>query len=72
MRVAIAHYNGVTLWFPNALQSTPERLEWKGSHVSVAFSPSGGLLAVANYLVNTVSVFAVNPTTGALTAVACR
>jgi len=40
-RVAIAHYNGVTLWFPNAAGATPERLEWKGSHLSVAFSPDG-------------------------------
>jgi WD40 repeat protein len=47
LRLAIAHYNGVTLWFPNALQSTPERLEWKGSHVSVAFSPDGRFLVTA-------------------------
>src|SRR5262245_33725120 len=30
IRLAIAHYNGVTLWFPNA-QSRPEKLEWNGS-----------------------------------------
>src|ERR671910_97009 len=28
-RLAIAHYNGATLWFPN-LDAEPERLEWKG------------------------------------------
>ena len=33
---------------------------------SVAFSPSGGLLATANFGANTVSVFTVNQTTGAL------
>jgi WD40 repeat protein len=38
LRVAVAHYNGVTLWFPNA-QSEPDTLEWKGSHLGVAFSP---------------------------------
>ena len=39
-RLAIAHYNGATLWFPNAA-AKPERLEWKGSHVGVTFSPDG-------------------------------
>lgn len=38
LRLAIAHYNGVTLWFPNA-QGEPDALEWKGSHLDVAFSP---------------------------------
>lgn len=38
-RLAISHYNGVTLWFPNAPQATPERLEWKGSHLAVTVSP---------------------------------
>jgi WD40 repeat protein len=39
-RLAIAHYNGVTLWFPNA-QTEPEKLEWKGSHLGVIWSPDG-------------------------------
>ena len=39
-RLAIAHYNGVTLWFPNA-QTEPEKLEWKGSHLGVVWSPDG-------------------------------
>ncbi|MGA7486143.1 MAG: WD40 repeat domain-containing protein [Xanthobacteraceae bacterium] len=38
LRLAVAHYNGVTLWFPNT-QSEPDALEWKGSHLGVAFSP---------------------------------
>jgi WD40 repeat protein len=46
LRIAIAHYNGVTLWFPNA-QAAPERLEWKGSHHHVAFSPNGQFLVTA-------------------------
>ncbi|SFK66832.1 WD40 repeat domain-containing protein [Methylocapsa palsarum] len=37
-RLALAHYNGVTLWFPNAPASL-ERLEWKGSHLDVTVSP---------------------------------
>ena len=40
-RLAIAHYNGVTLWFPNAAGAKPERLEWKGSHLGVTISPDG-------------------------------
>jgi hypothetical protein len=38
-RLAIAHYNGATLWFPNAAGAQPERLEWKGSHLGVTVSP---------------------------------
>ncbi len=39
-RLAISHYNGVTLWFPN-LDSAPEMLDWKGSHLDVTWSPDG-------------------------------
>jgi WD40 repeat protein len=46
LRLAVAHYNGVTLWFPNA-QSAPEALEWKGSHLDVAFSPDARFLVTA-------------------------
>jgi WD40 repeat protein len=46
VRLAIAHYNGVTLWFPNA-QAKPERLEWKGSHIAVTLSPDGRFLVTA-------------------------
>ncbi len=43
-RLAIAHYNGATLWFPNAAGAAPETLEWKGSHLGVAISPDGKFL----------------------------
>jgi WD40 repeat protein len=43
LRLGIAHYNGATLWFPNA-QAAPEKLEWKGSHLGVGFSPDGKFL----------------------------
>ncbi|HZL40101.1 MAG TPA: WD40 repeat domain-containing protein [Pseudolabrys sp.] len=46
-RLAIAHYNGATLWFPNAAGAKPERLEWKGSHLSAAFSPDGRFIVTA-------------------------
>jgi WD40 repeat protein len=39
-RLAMSHYNGVTLWFPN-LDTKPEFLEWKGSHLDVAWSADG-------------------------------
>jgi WD40 repeat protein len=43
-RIAIAHYNGATLWFPNASGAKPEFLEWKGSHLGVTISPDGKFL----------------------------
>ena len=43
-RLGIAHYNGASLWFPNASGATPEKLEWKGSHLGVAVSPDGRFL----------------------------
>ncbi len=46
VRLAIAHYNGVSMWFPNA-QAAPEFLEWKGSHHHPAFSPNGQFLVTA-------------------------
>ena len=42
-RLAVAHYNGVSLWFPNAA-AAPERLDWKGSHLGVTISPDGKFL----------------------------
>jgi len=44
LRLAIAHYNGATLWFPNAAGAKPERLEWKGSHLGITISPDGRFL----------------------------
>jgi WD40 repeat protein len=46
-RLAVAHYNGVTLWFPNAAGAKPEKLEWKGSHLSAAISPDGRFVVTA-------------------------
>jgi WD40 repeat protein len=43
-RLAVAHYNGATLWFPNAVGAAPEKLEWKGSHLGVTASPDGRFL----------------------------
>jgi WD40 repeat protein len=43
-RLAIAHYNGATLWFPNAAGAAPQTFEWKGSHLGVTVSPDGRFL----------------------------
>jgi WD40 repeat protein len=45
-RLAIAHYNGATLWFPNA-KAAPETLEWKGSHRGATVSPDGRFLVTS-------------------------
>ncbi|HEY1942964.1 MAG TPA: WD40 repeat domain-containing protein [Roseiarcus sp.] len=39
-RLALAHYNGVSLWFPKAA-AEPTGLDWKGSHLDVLASPDG-------------------------------
>ncbi len=46
LRLAVAHYNGVTLWFPN-MTAKPEVLEWAGSHLGVVFSPDNKFLVTA-------------------------
>jgi WD40 repeat protein len=46
LRLAVAHYNGVTLWFPN-MGAAPEFLEWKGSHLGVTFSADNRFLVTA-------------------------
>ena len=45
-RLAIAHYNGASLWFPNA-SAPPEFLEWKGSHLDITPSPDGKFLVTS-------------------------
>ena len=39
-RLALSHYNGASLWFPNAA-AEPEPLPWKGSHLDITVSPDG-------------------------------
>jgi WD40 repeat protein len=46
LRLAIAHYNGVTMWFPN-MAANAEVLEWAGSHLDVMFSPDNKFLVTA-------------------------
>lgn len=42
-RLAVAHYGGASLWFPNVV-AKPEFLEWKGSHRGVVWHPEGRFL----------------------------
>jgi len=46
LRLAVAHYNGVSLWFPN-MAAKPEVLEWAGSHLGVVFSPDNRFLVTS-------------------------
>jgi WD40 repeat protein len=46
LRLAIAHYNGATLWFPN-MAAQPEFLAWAGSHLGVSFSPDNKFLVTS-------------------------
>lgn len=39
-RLAASHYNGASLWFPNA-SAAPELLTWKGSHLDIMVSGDG-------------------------------
>ena len=46
LRLAIAHYNGATLWYPGA-SAKPETLEWNGAHLDVTVSPDGRFLVTS-------------------------
>lgn len=39
-RLAASHVDGASLWFPNT-DAAPERLEWKGAHLDIAWSADG-------------------------------
>ncbi len=45
-RIAIAHYDGAALWFPNAA-APPDLFNWKGSHLSITASPDGRFLVTS-------------------------
>ena len=40
-RIAASHYNGASIWFVAAKEDNPRKLDWKGSHHAIAFSPDG-------------------------------
>ncbi|MDB5572085.1 MAG: repeat protein, partial [Hyphomicrobiales bacterium] len=45
-RLAVSHYNGVSLWFPN-IAAEPDMLKWAGSHLDVVTSPDGAFVVTA-------------------------
>jgi WD40 repeat protein len=45
-RLAISHYNGASLWFPNT-ETPPEPLPWKGSHLDITWSADGRFLVTS-------------------------
>lgn len=46
-RLAVAHYGGITLWWTATLGQTPRRLDWRGSHIAVSWSPDGSHVMTA-------------------------
>lgn len=47
-RVAASHYGGVSLWWVNGeAGQVPQRLNWKGSHLSIQWCPNGKYLLTA-------------------------
>ena len=45
-RLAVTHYNGVSLWFPN-MAAQPDVLKWAGSHLDVTVSPDAKFVVSA-------------------------
>jgi WD40 repeat protein len=43
-RLAVAHYNGVSLWWTHGREQKPKVLSWSGSHIGVSWSPDGDYL----------------------------
>lgn len=46
LRLAVARYNGVTLWWAGA-DSPPVELSWNGAHIGATFSPDGKFVVTA-------------------------
>ncbi|HZB93980.1 MAG TPA: WD40 repeat domain-containing protein [Stellaceae bacterium] len=46
-RLAVSHYDGVTLWWTASIGATPRRLKYRGSHIGVWWSPDGAYLITA-------------------------
>jgi WD40 repeat protein len=46
-RLAVAHYNGASLWWARAAEQQPKLLEWKGSHIAATWSPDGRFLVTS-------------------------
>lgn len=47
LKLAASHYNGVSLWFVKAKESSPRSYEWKGSHIGVVIHPDNEAIVTA-------------------------
>jgi len=45
-RLALAHYNGVSMWFPN-IAGKPDTLTWAGSHLDITVSKDGAFVVTS-------------------------
>lgn len=46
-RLAVAHYNGASLWWAKSSDSQPKTVQWRGSHLAVTWSPDGRFLVTS-------------------------
>lgn len=46
-RLAVSHYDGLSLWWLNAKEQTPTKLTWKGSHLGVVWHPDSKMVITA-------------------------
>lgn len=46
-RLATAHYNGVSLWWPGSENPSASVLEWKGSHTGIVWHPGGDFIVTS-------------------------
>ncbi len=46
-RLAVSHYDAVSLWWLATKDSQPQTLPWKGSHLQVGWSPDGDYVVTA-------------------------
>lgn len=46
-RLAVAHYNGASLWWAKSASQEAKTLDWKGSHIAVTWSPDGRFLVTS-------------------------
>ena len=51
-RLAVAHYDGASLWWTKAADQQSKTLKWKGSHLGVTWSPDGRFLATVPNISN--------------------
>jgi WD40 repeat protein len=47
LRLAVARYDGVTLWWAGTADARPASLSWKGAHLAATFSPDGKYVVTA-------------------------